>query len=164
MDVQLTLVLCGTKYIPMTHTRSSEAIVALAATLREEANALIVEELAIQRVTDILPAHGAVLHALFRQNPIPMGALAESIHRKKNTVTSLIKTLEERGYCRKQADLADGRVQLIFLTPKGESMRDILQAVSGTLLGRAWAGIPEADRDACASVLQRVIANLRNRE
>ena len=40
------------------------AIIALAAAIREQANTLILRSLSERGITDILPAHGAVLHAL----------------------------------------------------------------------------------------------------
>ncbi|WP_342752455.1 MarR family transcriptional regulator [Desulfobulbus oralis] len=43
-----------------------------------------------------------------------MNRLAERIDRKKNTVTGLISTLEERGYCRRAPDPDDARAQLVF--------------------------------------------------
>ncbi len=137
-----------------------DALFATAATLREQANSRISADLASRGVTDILPAHGSVLHALFVESPLPMGVLAERIARKKNTVTSLIKTLEERGYCRRETDARDARVQLIGLTAKGESLRDIQAAISANLLRQAWEGISPAEQDACMGVLGRVLANL----
>ena len=76
--------------------QSTDAVIALAAAVREQANAFLLRALAERGVTDLLPAHGAVLHALFRQGPLSMSALAEAIDRRKNTVTGLIKTLNSR--------------------------------------------------------------------
>ena len=71
--------------------QSTDAVIALAAAVREQANAFLLRALAERGVTDLLPAHGAVLHTLFRQGPLSMSALAEAIDRRKNTVTGLIK-------------------------------------------------------------------------
>ena len=62
--------------------QSTDAVIALAAAVREQANAFLLRALAERGVTDLLPAHGAVLHALFRQGPLSMGALAEAIDRR----------------------------------------------------------------------------------
>lgn len=137
------------------------AVIALAAAVREQANACITSALARRGITDLLPAHGAVLHALFSRNPLQMRALAEAIGRKKNTVTSLVNTLEERGYCRREPDPGDARVQLVFLTPKGESMREVQDAISEALLRRAWAGVDEAEKHICTRTLERVLGNLK---
>ena len=58
------------------------AIIALVAAIREQANTLILSSLSDRGITDILPAHGAVLNALFKQSPMQMNELAEHIGRQ----------------------------------------------------------------------------------
>lgn len=139
----------------------THSLIALAAAVREQANALILASLAERGITDILPAHGAVLHVLFQQGPLHMSVLAERIGRKKNTVTGLINTLEERGYCRRAPDPGDARAHVIALTPKGEEMRAIQESVSENLLHKAWGAMPEQEKQACIRGLQAVLRNLR---
>ena len=139
---------------------SADSIIALAAAIREQANALILNSLAGHGISDILPAHGAVLNTLFKQSPLQMSELAERIGRKKNTVTGLISTLEDRGYCRRESDPADARAQLILLTEKGEAMRRIQDEVSGELLKKAWGDIDEQARMVCVRSLETVLKNL----
>ena len=81
---------------------SPDDIIDLLSRIRERANQYICDELARRGITDLLPAHGAVLHALFKESPQPMSTLARRIGRKKNTVTGLVDTLQERGYCRRR--------------------------------------------------------------
>ena len=76
---------------------SPDDIIDLLSRIREQANQHICDELARRGITDLLPAHGAVLHALFEESPQPMSTLARRIGRKKNTVTGLVDTLQERG-------------------------------------------------------------------
>ena len=146
----------------MPQNSETGSIIVLAALIRERANARISEALAGFGVTDILPAHGAVLRALFQRGSMPMSALASAIGRKKNTVTSLINTLEALGYCRREAHGQDARVQLVALTDKGEAMRDIQAKVSAELLHRVWAGIPEREGRACIETLRAVLRNLES--
>jgi len=145
----------------MTPEQSVNSVFALAAAIREQANSFIAGSLAARGITDLLPAHGAVLNALFQQSPLQMSTLAEAIGRKKNTVTSLINTLEERGYCRREPDPQDARAQLIALTAKGEAMRDIQAGISGELLRKAWSGLSEKETKACVRTLLRVLSNLK---
>lgn len=141
---------------------TEDSIIALTASLRELANTRILAALAERGITDVLPAHGAVLHALFTRSPLQMSALAEAIGRKKNTVTGLVSTLEERGYCRREADPRDARAQLVALTPRGEALRAVQAEVSGGLLHRAWNGVGEADRQTCIRALKLVLRNLQD--
>ena len=141
--------------------QSTDAVIALAAAVREQANAFLLRALAERGVTDLLPAHGAVLHALFRQGPLRMSALAEAIDRRKNTVTGLIKTLEERGYCRREPDPADARVQRIVLTARGEGLRGMQEEISAAMLRTAWRGMDREEREACVRGLCAVLENLK---
>ena len=136
------------------------SIIALTAAIRERANAFILEALARRGVLDILPAHGAVLNALFHRAPLQMGAIAEATGRKKNTVTSVVNTLEQRGYCSREVDPADARAQLIALTAKGEAMREIQSEISGELLRKVWEGMDERERDSCIQSLRTILNNL----
>lgn len=143
---------------------SAHSIIALTAAIREHANAFILNSMAERGITDILPAHGAVLNALFNTSPLQMNALAKSIGRKKNTVTGIIATLEERGYCRREPDPEDARAQLISLTEKGEAIRQIQDEVSTELLRKAWGNVNEQEQTACIQSLETVLRNLQQDE
>lgn len=143
---------------------TADSIIALAASIREQANGVILKALAERGVTDLLPAHGTVLHALFQQGPLPMGALARAIDRKKNTVTGLINTLEQRGYCRREPDPQDARVQRIALTARGESLRAVQAEISESLLRALWEGVSESEKEVCIRSLRKILHNLKNIE
>ena len=136
------------------------AIIAMAAAIREQANTLILSSLSERGITDILPAHGAVLNALFKQSQMQMNELAEHIGRKKNTVTGLITTLEDRGYCRRESDPQDARALLVFLTEKGEAMRRIQDEISVELLQKIWTGIDIQKQTECIHCLETILHNL----
>ena len=120
----------------------------------------LANELARRGITDLLPAHGAVLHALFKESPQPMSTLARRIGRKKNTVTGLVDTLQERGYCRRRPSDQDARVQLVSLSQRGEALRHVQTDISAALHRRLWQDIPPADQAACMTVLDGVLHNL----
>lgn len=143
-----------------TKQQNTDSIIALAASIREQANILILQALSERGITDILLAHGAVLHALFQHGSLLMSELAQVIGRKKNTVTGLINTLEERGFCRREADPQDARAQRVVLTDRGESMRAVQAEVSEKLLLQLWQDINKQDQQACVRVLQKVLNNL----
>jgi hypothetical protein len=69
---------------------STEAIIHLAAQVRERANALIVAELERRGAAGLAPSHGAILVQLYRQGPLPMTRLVGLIGRKKNTLTATV--------------------------------------------------------------------------
>lgn len=135
-------------------------IIALVAAIREHANTFILSSLSEKGIDDLLPAHGAVLNALFQKSPMLMSELAERIGRKKNTVTGLINTLEDRGYCRREQDPGDARAQQILLTDKGEAMRRVQRDISDALLRKAWGNMKEQEKVACVQSLEEILQNL----
>ena len=138
-----------------------DAIVSLISTVREYANAYIAAALAERGVKDILPAHGSVLYALLGHSPMQMSELATRIHRKKNTVTGLISTLERNGYCRREADPKDARAQLIYITEKTEALAPLMDEISQDMRSALWQGFTEQEKDVCMESLSRILANLK---
>lgn len=139
---------------------SPDDIIDLLSRIREQANQYICDELARRGITDLLPAHGAVLHALFEESPQTMSTLARRIGRKKNTVTGLVDTLQERGYCQRRPSTQDARVQLVSLSDRGEALRHVQTDISTALHHRLWQDIPPADQAACMAVLDSLLRNL----
>lgn len=101
-----------------------------------------------------------MLHALFEESPQPMSTLARRIGRKKNTVTGLVDTLQERGYCRRRPSPQDARVQLVSLSDRGEALRHVQTDISTALHRRLWQDVPPADQAACMAVLDSLLRNL----
>ena len=141
-----------------------DSIIAVAAAVRDHANTFIFSALSERGIHDLLPAHGAALHALFIKSPMQMGELAKAIGRKKNTVTGLINTLEERGYCHREPDPSDARAQQVVLTAKGERVRAEQAAVSALLLDTVWQGVDEEDQRICMQTLKTILENLRGKD
>lgn len=139
---------------------STEAIIHLAAQVRERANALIVAELERRGAASLAPSHGAILAQLYRQGPLPMNRLANLIGRKKNTLTSLIAKLEALGYVTRQPDPQDSRVHLIAPTDKALAFRRDFDEISRLLLERAWGDMPRDQRQALVRGLEQVANNL----
>ena len=128
---------------------SPDDIIDLLSRIRERANQHICDELARRGITDLLPAHGAVLHSLFEESPQPM-----------STVTGLVDTLQERGYCRRRPSPQDARVQLVSLSDRGEALRHVQTDISTALHRRLWQDIPPTDQAACMAVLDSLLRNL----
>jgi DNA-binding MarR family transcriptional regulator len=139
---------------------STEAIIHLAAQVRERANALIVSELERRGAAGLAPSHGAILAQLYRQGPLPMTRLARLIGRKKNTLTSLIAKLEALGYVASQPDPGDSRVRLIAPTAKALAFRRDFEEISRLLLDKAWGDMPRDQRQALVRGLEQVANNL----
>ena len=136
-------------------------IIAQVARIREAANLLIERELQARGLTGIVPAHGAVLEFLFRQQePVPIKSLVERTGRVKSTVTGIVATLERHGYLYRQGCELDARSTRIGLTDKGLALRGDFEEISALLIERTYGAMPEAERQQLTALLAVVEGNL----
>lgn len=139
----------------------TDHVVAVIGRIHREVDSLIRTELERRGHPGLVPSHGAILARLYEQGPLPMGVLAESVGRKKNTVTVLVKKMEQAGYVRRAPYPEDSRVTLIGLTGKGEAFRKDFEEVSEVLLNRFWGNMDQVRKEDLVTGLERVLANLR---
>lgn len=139
---------------------NTDLVVSLIASIRGAANELITAELKRFGAPGLVPSHGSILDRLYRHGPMPMSRLAEAIGRRKNTVTTLIRKLEQTGFVQRQPDPADCRVCLIALTDRGEAFRENFRAISGILLDKIWGDMPPEEREALIRGLEKLRNNL----
>ena len=143
----------------MSKLQSSNGIIYLCSLVRERANSYISDALASRGINDLLPAHGLILYVLFEKGTMTMGDLAQASRRKKNTLTTLVRSLENSGYLRKQQDPDDSRVQYVLLTEKGRKACHIQHEISVELLKKIWSGVPPEQSQLCAETLLKIAAN-----
>jgi MarR family transcriptional regulator, organic hydroperoxide resistance regulator len=62
--------------------------------------------------------------ALWEQDNLTVGALGERLFLESNTLTPILKKLEELGYVRRQRDPRDERQVLVGLTEAGRRLRE----------------------------------------
>lgn len=137
------------------------AVIARISRIREAANLILEKELQTRGLIGIVPAHGSVLHFLFRQQePVPIKSLVGQIGRVKSTVTGIVNTLERHGYLYKQECGHDARSTLIGLTDKGWKLKTDFEEISGILLRRVFGNMPEDDRQRLMELLAVVEDNL----
>ena len=71
---------------------------------------------------DFASSHGNILFQLSVNKSITMKELAAKINRDKSTTTVLVRKLEAEGYITGEADPADKRSRIIYLTKKGKKL------------------------------------------
>jgi len=96
-----------------------------------------------------------ILVALWERDEETVGGLGEQLFLESNTLTPILKKLEEQGYLRRRRDPADERQVLVSLTEAGRRLREKGQERSG--VGAATGLTPEEFR-----TLQRNIVRLRD--
>ena len=65
-----------------------------------------------------------VMMVLWEEQQVNEKCLCEALCLKSNTVTPLLKKLEEKGYIQKAKDKSDERNLVITLTKEGKSLRE----------------------------------------
>ena len=68
--------------------------------------------------------------ALSQHGPLTVSGLGEKLFLESNTLTPILKKLEEMGYVRRQRDPADERQVRVDLTDTGRELREKMRNVS----------------------------------
>lgn len=97
------------------------------------------------------------LSALWAQDGQTVGQIGVALTLDSNTLTPLLKRLEQAGWVRRQRDRADERQVRLWLTEAGQALRDRAAAVPPCFLDRTGL-----DRDQAAALRDEVAA-LRDR-
>lgn len=80
---------------------------------------------------------------------------------RRSTTSTLLAGMEKAGVIRRESVSYDARLRRIVVTQKGEAIKDIVNEDCNRLEKRLREGISEEDLLVCASVLEKMIANLR---
>ena len=135
-------------------------IIGLISTVRDKANKFILQQLKERGIGDIVPAHGAVFVALFRNEELSMGKIAQIIDRDKSTVTALVNKMAALGYLERRKADADSRVTLIRLTQKSKSFETDFMDISKNLVARVYDGFSDLEKEILMTLVSRVKNNL----
>jgi Transcriptional regulators len=127
--------------------------------IREKANEFILKELELVGFKDIAPSHGEILATLFRHNECTMTELANSIHRDRSTVTTLVNKLIKLGYVSSKKDPNDNRSTIIFLSEKGRELEPSFREISEKLYDIEYKGITEEEKETFQKILEKIYNN-----
>jgi len=138
----------------------TEQIIHLISMIHDRAGELIRAELDRRGPAGLVPSHGSILAMLYAHGPLPMNALAQGIGRRKNTVTTLVRKLEDAGFVQRSTDPADSRVTMVGLTDRGEAFRADFAEISGRLLAKIWGDMDPARRQELTAGLEEILGNM----
>ena len=77
---------------------------------------------------EVRPSYGSVLVPLFEEDSLRMGELARRARLSKQTMTTLVRSLERDGLDRRTRDRYDGRAFRISLTDRANEFRPVAEA------------------------------------
>jgi len=127
--------------------------------IREKANEFILKELELIGFKDIAPSHGDILATLFQHGECTMTDMANSIHRDRSTVTTLINKLTRLGYVSTRKDVNDNRSTIISLTEKGKELEPSFKEISQKLYDIEYKGISENEKETFQRILEKIYNN-----
>ena len=97
------------------------------------------------------------LSALWAEDGQTVGQIGAALMLDSNTLTPLLKRLEQAGWVQRRRDAADERQVRLTLTDAGRALREQAAAIPGCFLERTGLALPEA------AALRDEVAALRDR-
>jgi DNA-binding MarR family transcriptional regulator len=118
-------------------------------------NELLAERFAAAGYADVRPSYGSVLLPLYEQDGLRMGELARRARLSKQTMTTMIRHLEQDRLVERRPDPHDARASLIFLTPRSRrfqpvaatTLRELDALVRRRLSAQRLAAVKDALRE-----------------
>ncbi len=103
------------------------------------------------------PGGGIVLMTLADAGRISLKELTKRVARDKSQMTRMIRSLENKGLVRREVSADDGRVSLIFLTPKGSEVVGELMRTVAEVVAEILEPISESERKTLKGLLTKVV-------
>lgn len=101
----------------------------------------------------------AFLTALFQQDGISQGDLAQILRMDKGSVAHALLKLEQTGYVERKRDDADRRINLVYLTEKARSIEAPLFSALSAWTDTLADGFSDEERRQTLMLLQRMAEN-----
>jgi DNA-binding MarR family transcriptional regulator len=115
-------------------------------------------------LSEISPAQGRILFALWKNDNVPIQELARRTSLAKSTLTGMIDRLEQQGFVVRVPSKRDRREILIRLTEKDRSLQDTYAKVSEEMADISLSGFAEEEIRDLEDKLRRILDNLADYE
>ena len=107
---------------------------------------------------DVTPVQFAILNALMDDPGEDQITLSGRVAFDAATSGSVIGRLESKGWVRRQADPADKRRKLLWVTPAGEKVALQMKRAVNKVQSRLLGPLSKAERDQFAELLAKLVA------
>jgi DNA-binding MarR family transcriptional regulator len=111
-------------------------------------------------ISDIDPAQGRILFALWKKDGVPITELSRETLLHKSTLTKMLDRLEESGHLTRDNVPNDRRATLIKLTEKNRRLKGKYDEVSIEMAKIYYKGFSEEEIAHLNRLLDRVLDNL----
>lgn len=106
---------------------------------------------------EVRPAYGSILLSLFEEEGLQMGELARRTRLSKQTVTTLIRDMRDKGLVRRIRDADDGRAYRIYLSARARGFREVADEVLAELNRQVEETLSPRDVESLRQSLDRLI-------
>lgn len=107
---------------------------------------------------DVTPVQYAILNALLEDPGEDQVTLARKVAFDAATFGSVIGRLEARGWVRREADAADRRRKLLWVTPAGVEAAQKMKRAVGRVQQRILEPLAAGEREQLVRLLDRLVA------
>ena len=111
---------------------------------------------------EITAQQWAVLNRLWEMEGLHQSKLAQQTTKNRHNMTMILKQLEIKGYVEKRPDSEDKRLNRIYLTKSGKSLKEKLIPVAVKTTETLFRGVPIEDMEIFKRVHRTVIKNLKS--
>lgn len=105
-------------------------------------------------------AEHEILANLVREPGISQQALAARCFTAKSHVSALLRTMEERGWVRREADPSDARARRLYVTRSGEALARRTLAVQAEIVQAMARSVPAKEMALIEAAMSRVSERL----
>lgn len=113
---------------------------------------------------DLTVEQWSILVHLWKYDGVSQQELSNRTFRDKPSITRLVDNLEKLGLVARQASDTDRRINRVYLTEKGKSLRDPSMDIANRTLNEGLEGISAADIEITKRVLEKVYENLHGKD
>ena len=127
--------------------------------INDKMRQFITEELSKNGVNDLVSAHGSIILALNHNEDVKLLDLAKKTGRSPQTMTTLVRKLENEGYVQIRKADHDKREKIVSLTSKGKDFIPVMNSISLDLLKKQYKGLNDKEQFVLRELLQKVLHN-----
>lgn len=109
---------------------------------------------------EITPEQWGLLNVLWENDGLNQKELAERMFKDKTNLTRMIDRLEEKGFVSRQTHPADRRAFQIFLTAKGDSLKETLIPIVTSAESSYLHGFTDEEIQVTKRVLKQIAQNI----
>ena len=109
---------------------------------------------------DLTPEQFLLIDLLWNQGAMSQQAMADTMHKDKNSITNLADQLEKKGLVMRVKDVLDRRSNILTLTEKAEVLKSEAKETGILMLDHMIEGIGEDELNAFLETLDKMSANM----